>query len=376
MALRQEIIDICNQLQNNTYNSPKLKLIYRKLTVDELALLMASLEHNTNVKELDLGHNKIDDDGAALLALNTTLTSLVLCDNNIGDRGAASLALNKTLTSLNLVKNKIGDSGATSLALNTTLERLHLSCNKIGDAGAASLALNTTLERLDLGVTKISYAGAMSLALNTTLINLILMSNNIGDAGAASLALNTTLRRLNLVNNNIGDAGAASLALNTTITSLDLSNNKIGAAGMAAIEAMLKRNREIEAAKYWAIAIEWRARELRAIAEKQANLNKENAEIIDVDSAVNALHFMFDNIKISDIPEESKAKAGMEILSRLPPELQHAALRALPGNPNVTNIMLIEAQKLYASKIKENNSDAGGSEPKGKEHAVACSRLT
>jgi len=53
---------------------------------------------------LNLGHNKIRDEGAVALANNTSLTSLDIIWNLIGDEGILALAANTSLTTLGSYK--------------------------------------------------------------------------------------------------------------------------------------------------------------------------------------------------------------------------------------------------------------------------------
>ena len=91
-----------------------------------------------------------------------TITDLGLDSNSISAKGAGELSevLNKTnLVRINLGHNKIGDEGAKclgeALKSNKTLKELDLRCNEIGLEGMGALfeALkgNSTLDHLELG---------------------------------------------------------------------------------------------------------------------------------------------------------------------------------------------------------------------------------
>ncbi len=131
----------------------------------------------TNIKELYLGDNCIESDGAVCLASTfhhlTKLESLNLCRNNIGSDGAVSLVSSlhhfTTLKKLDLSYNHIGLDGATSLASQlhhlTELRYLNLSRNNIGSDGAISLASElhhlTELRHLNLAMNGIGVEGAI-----------------------------------------------------------------------------------------------------------------------------------------------------------------------------------------------------------------------
>ena len=238
-----------------------------------VAILSATLETNTTLKDLDLHHNNLGPAGAESLATalerNATLTNLNLRNNTLGPAGVESLVTalkaNKTLTYLNLPGNNIGPAGCESLATalkeNTTLTHLNLSDNDLGPAAVESLptalAINTALQVLDLSQNNLGPAGVESLPralkTNKTLKDLNLSHNNLGPAGAESLATalkaNKTLTGLNLSGNNLGPAGAKSLATalerNTTLTSLNLRHNTLGPAGAESLATALKANKTL-----------------------------------------------------------------------------------------------------------------------------------
>ena len=183
---------------------------------------------------------KISDTIIRVAQNDPSLTSLNLGDNRIGDDGAKALATalknNTSLTSLNLLGNRIGDDGAkalaTALETNTSLTSLELGFNRIGADGATALA--TALKN------------------NTSLTSLNLLNNDIGDEGAnalaAALKTNTSLTSLELGFNGIGADGAKALAAalktNTSLTSLNLVNNGIGYETNSTIHTLIINNRE------------------------------------------------------------------------------------------------------------------------------------
>ncbi|KOO34787.1 hypothetical protein Ctob_015296, partial [Chrysochromulina tobinii] len=89
------------------------------------AILIASdLKFMAVVTELDLGSNKIGDEGAKAIAealkVNAVLTLLRFDDDNIGVDGAKAIAealkVNAVLTTLYITNNNIGDEGAIAIA--------------------------------------------------------------------------------------------------------------------------------------------------------------------------------------------------------------------------------------------------------------------
>jgi Ran GTPase-activating protein (RanGAP) involved in mRNA processing and transport len=197
---------------------------------------------------------------------------LLLFSTLIGAEGARFLSEalevnNTTLTKLNLGYNRIGDEGAAALAavlhVNASLSELDLNKNDIGAAGAAALIAAVPpharggpgLATLNLSHNAIGAAGASALAEalreNTTITELGLVNCDVGDEGAAALAealeVNTSLSGLDLPRNSIGTAGASALAEglrgNSVLHRLTLySNSNIGRAGEAAIDAAVKAN--------------------------------------------------------------------------------------------------------------------------------------
>ena len=115
-------------------------------------MLAESLQHCTNVTELDLSDNlELGEAGAAhvaaLLLHNRVITTIKLQFCRILDAGAVALATalrgNRVIRSLDLMGNQIGDTGAEALFSllphDVNLKSLKLSCNPISDYGAAVL---------------------------------------------------------------------------------------------------------------------------------------------------------------------------------------------------------------------------------------------
>lgn len=187
--------------------------------------------------ELNVRNNRIDDEGARLLAAHPTLTTLNVASNGIGDAGAQALAANTRLESLDISFSEIGSKGVQALADNATLKTLNISSNHIGDAGALALAANTTLTALSTSCNQISDAGAQALAGSESLTSLDISGNHFGDAGVQAIAANTRLRRLDISDNRISEAGVQAVAANTTLTELRIADCEIGTAGAQALAA-------------------------------------------------------------------------------------------------------------------------------------------
>ncbi|EWS73234.1 kinase domain protein, partial (macronuclear) [Tetrahymena thermophila SB210] len=249
------------------------KKIEQNETIEIDSLKDLNKIQNYNIVTIDLGENRIGDEGAKDLATgiaqckNITSLTLDLRYNSIGAQGAKDLATgiaqckNITSLTLDLSENRIGDEGAKYLATgiaqckNITSLTLNLWYNSIGAQGAKDLATgiaqckNITSLTLDLSWNSIGDEGAKHLATgivqckNITSLTLNLWGNSIGDEGAKDLATgiaqckNITSLTLDLRENRIGDEGAKDLATgiaqckNITSLTLDLRRNSIGAQG-------------------------------------------------------------------------------------------------------------------------------------------------
>ncbi len=116
-----------------------LDLSGRNVRDKDIPQILTYLYNHPDITGLNLGGDKISDEGAIALAANTTLTSLELGANSISAKGAAALAKNKILTSLDLSINHIGDDGAAVFATNTTLATLALYAADVTDKGVELL---------------------------------------------------------------------------------------------------------------------------------------------------------------------------------------------------------------------------------------------
>jgi NLR family CARD domain-containing protein 3 len=213
-----------------------------------------ALKINKGLKELNLGDNSIDSEGAAILAdalkVNTTLTDLELSDNSIEDEGATSIlnalaGWNTTLTTLALWGNDIS-------------ETIHSAINTFVDANRVGIRLLHAAGKLDLSSKGVCDGRAtiiaMDLADSTTVTTLILNKNDISHQGCAGIAdalvKNCSLISIELNDNSIGDAGcsamAATLVQNTVLTTLWLNGNGIGLPGATALAESLQVNTSLQ----------------------------------------------------------------------------------------------------------------------------------
>ena len=195
--------------------------------IEKLAYAVAG----TDLKELNLGTNKIGNEGAEFIAQMLsggfdgycTVIKLDLSDNDITTTGLSklfdALRINSQVNNLNLKKNHF------SRGLSENLTQF--------------LVENVTLERMDLSFCEIECLGLVGigegLAKNVGLKHLYLNSNTIKDKGAGlvanGLSKNQNLKHLDLSNNKIKDKGGIDLAkavsVNDSLQVLELKNNSL-----------------------------------------------------------------------------------------------------------------------------------------------------
>ena len=196
-------------------------------------LASALLCHNHTLEHLDIGFNKIMDDG--IMAISECF--------KVGGGKNPKLTCIK---SLNLAANCLTSHSKTAVSniiQEGALTSLHLSYNKLGESGAyeisKALQVNLTLKRLFLSNNAIGVRGALSLAValchNQTLQKLYIEDNEILDDGAIAIAeclkTNTALKSLNMSHNNITEVGAVemteSLKVNPVIETLKIDKKCI-----------------------------------------------------------------------------------------------------------------------------------------------------
>ncbi len=243
------------------------------LNQTQLKQLSIALASNTSVREISLGLNKIEFEGAKLLfrALrNPTcqVKAIKLDQDSIGDEGFKALARaledpNCKLTKIDLSNSKYGmtreivtvlvkalkhkECKVTEINLGNnfirlesiivlaealrdphcSVEKINLWGNSIGDEGALVLAdvlkdRNCKLTGINLESNYIGEAGALALAEavkhhHCKVTEIYLGANIIKDVGARAFAealnqLGCNVRKIGLWGNKIGDAGARAFA--------------------------------------------------------------------------------------------------------------------------------------------------------------------
>ena len=141
-------IELCEAIRLSS--CPNLEVL--KVRNSYMTVLTTNFGNCTQLNQLHLGHNSLNDINVKTLAANLyyfpQLKGLNLCDNEIGDDGAKVLAVNlhhcTQLIQINLSGNRIGDNGAKVLADNihhcTQLKVLDLRKNAISIHVAKALA--------------------------------------------------------------------------------------------------------------------------------------------------------------------------------------------------------------------------------------------
>ncbi|XP_065133089.1 NACHT, LRR and PYD domains-containing protein 3-like [Paramisgurnus dabryanus] len=220
--------------------SRKADLSRCNLTEESYTSLTSVL--SSNLTELDLSYNKLQDSGVKLLSdglknTNCKLKTLHLYNCSIGAKGCAALASAlrsnpSHLRELNLNFNEPGDSGVKLLFdllkdPHCKLERLYLIDCNLTEKSCSSLApvlgLNSSsLTELNMSVNNLQDSGVKLLSdglknTNCKLKTLTLFSCSFGYKGFAALASAlrsnpSHLRELNLRSNKPGDSGVKLLS--------------------------------------------------------------------------------------------------------------------------------------------------------------------
>ncbi|XP_048063124.1 NACHT, LRR and PYD domains-containing protein 3-like isoform X5 [Megalobrama amblycephala] len=222
--------------------SRRALLNYCNLTDKSCPALAEILGSDTNLKELNMNNNNLQDSGVKLLCtglknIKCKLEILRLSCCSMTDKGCSALtsALKSNpshLRELNLSENKLGDSGVKNLSdllLNPQfkLEKLHLSYCSITEEQCVILtsALKSNpshLRELNLSRNKLGNTGVKHLCdllkdSHCKLERLKLSCCSMTDEGCSALtsALNSNpshLRELNLRENKLGDSGVKNLS--------------------------------------------------------------------------------------------------------------------------------------------------------------------
>ncbi|XP_036446991.1 NACHT, LRR and PYD domains-containing protein 3-like [Colossoma macropomum] len=243
------------------------------LTEKSCAVLASAFSSNTsNLRELDLSYNELQDSGVKLLSVglehaHCKLEIVGLCNCNLTEESCevlASALKSSCLRELNLSYNKLQDSGVKLLFAGLEnsqcqLEKLILrSCNLTGESCAAlASALRSTsskLRELDLSHNELQdsgvellYAGLMNQCCKLKKVGLYNcnLTEKSCTALASALGANSSLKELDLSNNKLQDSGVKLLSAglknsNCTLEKLELSNLNITDVGCAALVKALK----------------------------------------------------------------------------------------------------------------------------------------
>jgi len=222
----------------------------------------------TSLEQLDISYNKLDNDGAILLAkgisCSSTLKILDISGNHIGSSGFIAiinaLTSNTSLEKLRMGWNAIGKDGTqavvTESASNQTLKKFDGDHNKMGFLELEAIAkVCNSLERLSLSSNSIDQDGATGIALiinnNHALKTFYINNNNFESAIIAqTLTNNDTLETLYMEDNNFGENGAPAIATfianNNTLKELSIRNNNFGPSGTSMIANALTSNASLE----------------------------------------------------------------------------------------------------------------------------------
>ncbi|KAI9350630.1 hypothetical protein DFJ73DRAFT_832176 [Zopfochytrium polystomum] len=187
----------------------------------ELSGIGASLQYNSNLKNLILSGNKLCDKDVHRLAKSLSEND----DSAIG------------LTELDLSDNCIQDAGADSIfaALESVpIKKVNLRRNLIGEDGARSAAKilpRTSLEFLDISENNLCQGGLdIANVLNETkLVELRVGNNNIrqGDNFGTALSSNETVKAIDIASCDLSSEGLKQLQTNRTLEELGLARNEM-----------------------------------------------------------------------------------------------------------------------------------------------------
>ena len=188
----------------------------QEMTEVNSCTLCECFEHSNALQSLEIGYNKIEDNGIIRIINNlpSTLVCLIITDCYFTYNGAVG----------------IGEM----LKINHTLKYLHIAGNPIGDDGISAIS--------------------DSLHFNTTLIQLVARTCKFCVKGAESLAkmlqVNKILTHLDISNNDIGDDGitavTCSVQANTTLLELTAFKCEFHSKGLQSIDEMLKNNKTLK----------------------------------------------------------------------------------------------------------------------------------
>lgn len=215
-----------------------LKLEHNDLSVRAVRALMVPVTDMRNLTRLEMGGNRLDEQGASALCQaltggpRLTLKVLGLGDCDLGPAGVAALApaLRRltNLSDLDLNANRLTARGGTSLSRSlrscTSLVALTVNFNFLGKEGTQALApllgAQESLTNLDMSFNDMGPSGAAVLVEafkrrdHVALVRLDLSKNTLGARGANELfplmrRLGPTLQYLGLKFNGLGQQHSA-----------------------------------------------------------------------------------------------------------------------------------------------------------------------
>lgn len=215
-----------------------LKLSSTSIGLVGLECILAGLEENESLIELDISHNELGPEGCSLLSNtinHTCLRELILASNRLGDDGLDKLvgifrpgSKSNILEKLDLSNNGITSMGVAklfeTLHKNVYLKKLILSQNRFSGRGFHNITYylmeNNVIMHLDFRECDIQSEGgeaiANGLAKNKSLQYLILSNNYIQNEGcillAGALSENKSIKYLDLSKCRLKDEGGISIA--------------------------------------------------------------------------------------------------------------------------------------------------------------------
>ena len=244
-----------------------------------LSTVAAYFHFLSNLQELDISHNKLDQRAVQLICSmvekSSTLSRLDVSHCNLTGRFAAAITEafvnNKKLvkTWLNLSANELTEVDAEFLAkalsLNSNCHTFNLSKNKFKENGLIGilqsivLSASDTLDTLILdNIYKPTYAGERVASALMSVTNSLPSVKSISIAGGFGtvaipfinyLQNNKTLLELDISGDQIGDAVASAIAemlrKNTTLLKLKCDGNNISPSGWKMILASFMHNHTI-----------------------------------------------------------------------------------------------------------------------------------
>ncbi len=190
-------LELLEEVLSNTATLKDLTLKNIGFDVDIAKHVGTIITNNTNIKQVDLSYNNIDDKClAAMPSQFVNVQNLNLSHNNIcyKDFKNSDTDLNATNT-LYLSHNNISDEGAKYIAAimhsGSSYNLIDLSCNNIADAGIVVIAKSLRTNSLNISDNKITDVGAYDLANlinnNTTLSSMDITNNLLGKQGVQDL---------------------------------------------------------------------------------------------------------------------------------------------------------------------------------------------